>query len=116
MSSQVVESVERHLTDGALVQSQVLVDETVPLERVLRFESHFTVSALQGALIAVFVQNVHLEGLFGMECVAARLADEVSPREVKRDVALEVVVFACLIRAVWTLMGLDARVVAHVAI
>ena len=50
-----------------------------------------------------------------MECVAARLAVEVSPREVKRDVAHEVVL-ACLIRAVWALMRLDARVVAHVAI
>ena len=46
VSSQVVESVKRHLTDGTLMELQVLVDETVPLERVLRFESHVTVGAL----------------------------------------------------------------------
>ena len=64
----------------------------------------------------MFVEDVHLERLLGVECVAARLADEVSAREVKRDVTLQVVVFPRLIRAVWAAVGLDARVVTHVTV
>ena len=71
---------------------------------------------IKRAFVAVLVQDVHLERLLGVECVAARLTDEVSAREVERHVTLQVVVFSRLIRTVGTAVGLDARVIAHVTV
>ena len=47
MSTQVVEAIERHLTDATLVEAEVLVDETVSLEGVARLERHVTVTTLE---------------------------------------------------------------------
>ena len=71
---------------------------------------------IKRAFVAVLVQDVNLECFLGVERIAARLADEVSAREVKRDVALEVVVLSRLVGAVRTVVGLHAGVVAHVTV
>ena len=46
VSPEVVETIERHLTDATLVEAEILVDEAVSLEGVRRLERHVTVTAL----------------------------------------------------------------------